>query len=213
MAKLFVWDFHGVLEKGNERAVVEVTNQVLEEFGIKNRLDLKKCVNHGKKWHLFFRHLAPNADESTIKAMVERGIEISTTTDVLYRHTEPMDYACEVLGKIKDKGHENLILSNANQGPLEIYVDAVKIAHLINHIIGADVHTRLLDENTKIAIMNEFLKSRDYEKIIVIGDNHSDIELGKAIGAVTFHFRRDGKFDSSDADFRITDLREVVKNI
>lgn len=28
--KLFVWDFHGTLEKGNENAVLEITNRILK---------------------------------------------------------------------------------------------------------------------------------------------------------------------------------------
>jgi len=33
MAKLFVWDFHGVLEKDNEQAVIQISNDVLKELG------------------------------------------------------------------------------------------------------------------------------------------------------------------------------------
>ena len=40
--KLFIWDFHGVLEKDNEHAVVEVTNQVLKEFNQDARLSLQE---------------------------------------------------------------------------------------------------------------------------------------------------------------------------
>ena len=113
--KLFVWDFHGVLEKDNEHAVVEVTNQVLTEAGIKNRLTLEKCRElYGKKWSVFFKHLAPDADEKTILNMVQRGIDISQETDVISRHIKPMDFSHEVLKKIKNTGHENLILSNTH---------------------------------------------------------------------------------------------------
>ena len=35
--KLFIWDFHGVLEKNTERAAKEITNRVLEEFNVPNR--------------------------------------------------------------------------------------------------------------------------------------------------------------------------------
>lgn len=34
---LFVWDFHGVLEKDNEKAVVDISNQVLSEAGFKEK--------------------------------------------------------------------------------------------------------------------------------------------------------------------------------
>lgn len=35
--KLFVWDFHGVLEKGNEGAVLEISNKILGDFRYKER--------------------------------------------------------------------------------------------------------------------------------------------------------------------------------
>lgn len=38
--KLFVWDFHGFLEKDNEKAVVEITNMVLSQFDYEERLSL-----------------------------------------------------------------------------------------------------------------------------------------------------------------------------
>jgi hypothetical protein len=31
--KLFVWDFHGVLEMGTELSALEVSNNILERFG------------------------------------------------------------------------------------------------------------------------------------------------------------------------------------
>ena len=37
--KLFVWDFHGVLEKGNDLAVLDITNKVLEQAGYSERLN------------------------------------------------------------------------------------------------------------------------------------------------------------------------------
>ena len=36
--KLFVWDFHGVLEKDNDLAVQIICDKVLKDFGFKNRV-------------------------------------------------------------------------------------------------------------------------------------------------------------------------------
>jgi hypothetical protein len=40
--KLFVWDFHGVLEKGNDGAVVEITNIALQRFGYSRRMTIQE---------------------------------------------------------------------------------------------------------------------------------------------------------------------------
>jgi len=212
--KLFVWDFHGVLEKDNEHAVVEVTNQVLEEFGKTPRLSLELCKEmYGKKWGLYYKKLCPELDEKTVLDMVSRGIEISHTTDVISRHINPMDFSHEVLESIIKAGHENMIISNTDPNALKVYLDAVRITDLITHQIGADNHRKnLYARNSKIGLLKEFLASKNYEKIIVIGDTETDIELGQSIGAITYLFSTKHN-QEVNADYRITDLREVLKEL
>jgi phosphoglycolate phosphatase-like HAD superfamily hydrolase len=215
MVNLFVWDFHGVLEKDNEHAVVEVTNQVLKEFKQTARLDMETCLAlYGKKWGLYYKQLCPDLDEDTIMKMVERGIEISKTTDVIFRHVKPMEFSHEVLAAIRKAKHENMIVSNTEPNALDRYLDAVKIKHFINHKIGADSHRKYPhSKNSKIQLLKDFLKQKDYDKIIVIGDTETDIELGKSVGAVTYLFSRANKHPKISADFKITDLREILKEL
>lgn len=48
---LFVWDFHGVLEKDNELAVHEVTNRVLGEFGYEEKASIDDIhMMYGLPW-------------------------------------------------------------------------------------------------------------------------------------------------------------------
>jgi len=214
MVKLFVWDFHGVLEKGNEYSVVEVTNQVLKEFGQKSRVDLTFCRDlYGKKWGIYYKKLCPDLDEETILKMVNRGVEISNQTDIIYRNIKPMDYSHEVLGKIKKAGHENMILSNTEPKALDKYLDSVKINDLIDHKIGADSHRKgMHEQNSKIHLMLDFLKSKNYKEIIVIGDSETDIELGHSIRAKTYFFLN-GFNKRIEADYYIDDLRALLKEI
>ncbi len=215
MPKLFVWDFHGVLEKGNEYVVIEVTNHVLKEYGINEKLDLELCLElYGKKWHEYFQRLSPGSNEETIKNMVKRGIEISKTADALYKYIKPMDHSHDVLQTIINKGHENLVISNTEPNALEMYINAVKIGQYVRHIIGADSHRKKISkENHKIPLLKEFLISKNYDSIISIGDTETDIELGISVKAITYHFRRDGKNYSEKADYKISDLREVLKQV
>lgn len=214
MTKLFVWDFHGVLEKGNENAVVEVTNKVLEEYGEKTRLDLKLCLElYGQPWSLFFKRLCPEADEERIQSMVYKGVEISHETDVIERNNKPTDFSHKVLKTILESGNENLVISNTQQGALKKYLNAVKITPYINHIIGADKHRKMIEGNIKIPLLKEFLKTRKYNKIISIGDIEQDVELGKSVGATTYLFSRRGFLKKTNADHKISDLREVLKEV
>jgi len=59
--KLFVWDFHGTLEKGNENASRAITNNVLAKFGHKVRLSKHDAIKlYGKKWYEYYEYLLPN---------------------------------------------------------------------------------------------------------------------------------------------------------
>lgn len=56
--KLFVWDFHGTLEKDNEHAVMEISNKVLENLGYTQRLSKEdNLMLYGKKWADYFEYL------------------------------------------------------------------------------------------------------------------------------------------------------------
>lgn len=58
--KLFVWDFHGVLEKDNEKAVIDISNQVLKRAGYKERFTDKDNERlYGVKWYQYFEDLLP----------------------------------------------------------------------------------------------------------------------------------------------------------
>ncbi len=53
--KLFIWDFHGTLEKGNGGAVVEITNRILQDAGYEQRMDeVLDNLLAGKKWYEYF---------------------------------------------------------------------------------------------------------------------------------------------------------------
>lgn len=212
---LFVWDFHGVLEKGNENAVIEVTNQILEESGKDARLTEEQCKQfYGKKWHEYFKQLCPELTTEEIRKMIQRGVEITNQTDVIFRHIKPSDHVDQVLKTIKEKNHENLVISNTEINALKKYIRSVKITEFIDHTIGADGHKRMFEKDSKTILIKEFLKGKNYDKIISIGDRKTDVDLGKEIGATTYLYSRDKSFEEGkEADFCISNLKEVLKEI
>jgi phosphoglycolate phosphatase-like HAD superfamily hydrolase len=214
MTILFCWDFHGVLEKGNEVALVEVTNKVLDKFGFKVKLTLEQCKKlYGLKWGIFFEKLVPSASKNDILKMVNRGIEISNTTNIIEQYVKPMDNSIEVLNKIVENGHENIILSNTEPKALNKYINAVGIKTYITKKIGADVHRKEdLHKNSKIDYLKQYLTSKTFEKVVVIGDRDTDIEVGKSVGATTYLFLN-GFNEKTDADYCIEDLRELLVEI
>lgn len=219
---LFVWDFHGVLEKDNEYAVQEVCNLVLKDFGMDREISLEETISwYGLSFFDYFRLAIPEGDEELWKAMVnkvrtfrERGWEI------IQRYIQPRDYPREVLSHIKSQKHQNIIITNSSQESANRFVNFVDLRSYIDEIIGIDNHdfsrinTAL--HNVKSQILAEFLKDKNYKKIIVIGDRDSDIRAGKECGAVTYLFfdpeinKNPGK---AGADYIISDLREILKEL
>lgn len=60
MASLVVWDFHGTLERGNEYAVLETSNDVLEQWGYSERFTEEDAIRlYGLKWQAYFADIPP----------------------------------------------------------------------------------------------------------------------------------------------------------
>jgi len=76
---LFVWDFHGTLEKNNVKAVQEIVNKTLKSFGKSREISLEKSVElYGLSWVDYFRSAYPEGSLSEWVKMKERAIEIQS---------------------------------------------------------------------------------------------------------------------------------------
>jgi hypothetical protein len=54
--KLVVWELHGTLEEGSDRAVIDMSNIVLERHGYAQRLSYADSQHvSGRKWHEYFQ--------------------------------------------------------------------------------------------------------------------------------------------------------------
>ncbi len=68
---LFIWDFHGVLEKGNEKAVQELCNLILKDFQIQKEVSLKEVIDwYGLSWFDYFKLAAPQGNNELWQEMV-----------------------------------------------------------------------------------------------------------------------------------------------
>ena len=211
--KLFVWDFHGVLEKDNILAVIEITDRVLEEFGFPGRLaraDYEKL--YGQRWMDYFKKAVPEADEELIQAMTKRAFEISGNEKSFLKYIKQMDYAEEVLNAIRAKGSMNVVLSNSPPKFLLAFTESVKLTHLFDSRIGVDNHGTARF-TPKADAIKRFCKGKKFDKVVVIGDHPDDIKAGHEVGATTYLFSQTGNFPDIYANHKITDLREVLKEL
>lgn len=205
---LFVWDFHGVLEKDNEIAVLEVTNRVLEEFGHDVRATLADINRmYGLRWGDYYRCLVPGIENERVQEMVLRSRELGRPAAT--RHTKIQDHAIAVLKKIKENGDKNVIVSNTAQDDLEFFMDLVGVSNYIDESHGIGWKR----ETGKADIIRRYASRGDYRKIVVVSDTETDIEAGLLADAMTYLFRPRGRDVGTNAHNTIIDLREVLMEL
>jgi phosphoglycolate phosphatase-like HAD superfamily hydrolase len=204
---LFVWDFHGVLEKDNELAVHEVTNRVLEEFGYGERASHDDILRmYGLPWGEYFRLLVPGIEEGRVDEMVSRCVELGRTAAM--RYCRPRDHAFETLKKISEEGHSNILVSNTGQDDLQFFMGVVGVEPFVDEAFGVGRKA-----TSKADVIKVYASKRNPRKIVAIGDTEKDVEAGLVNGATTFLFNPDGKSVRTKADHVITDLRKVLREL
>jgi phosphoglycolate phosphatase-like HAD superfamily hydrolase len=212
--KLFVWDFHGTLEKGNEYAVLEMSNVVLEKHGYKEKFSESLCRElYGKKWYEFFEYLLPDEPNSKHLELQEDCFSFSIEhPEIIARYIKLVDHALEVLESIGEK-HDQILISNTKPASLRVFIKSVGISHIFTNgkAFATDSHIK---NKTKHDVLKKYLLKNSFEEVVAIGDSPGDIELGKAIGAKTYLYAHHGQeFKNCNPHFKINDLREVLKAV
>jgi len=219
---LFVWDLHGTLEKGNVRAVCELTNLVLRDSGIKKKITLQNAVDwYGLSWFDYFKLAVPEGNQQLWEELLKRLFSLKEKGwAVIKKHMKLRDFATEVLKTIRKQGHHNIILSNTPPQHIQTFTDLLKITHYFNDIIGVDSYlstgVNKKNQDTKSQVLRGFLKNREYKKVILIGDSEGDVRAGKKCGAITYLFV-DPEFKkyrkNTEANYVIFDLKDVLKEL
>jgi len=179
--KLFVWDYHGTLEKGNELAALEISNLVLKKFGFTKRFTPQDGIDlYGRKWYQYFEYLLPNEPHETHIKLQAACFEWPEAEAITAKYIQPNDYVHEVLAAIQSKGHTQVILSNTVEAAMPIFI---RLARLEAYFTAANAfavaaHSREV-KRTKIDILHHFIAALPEapEKVILIGDSQADVEL------------------------------------
>jgi phosphoglycolate phosphatase-like HAD superfamily hydrolase len=207
--RLFAWDFHGTLEQGNDKAVLEIMKIVLANHGIDTKITMEDVHRlYGDTWYAYFREFAPG---KKIDLLVEEAVR--TSEKITRKYLKPADYATEVLSKIKEVGDTNAVISLSREYRLKDFIECIGIEKYIDIVRGVPKYIeRGAQEEWKVNYKAEEIKARsgDFDRTIVIGDREADVAAGKLCGATTYLIRHDGRKVDSNADFVITDLREVL---
>lgn len=219
--KLFVWDFHGTLEKGNETAAIEFSNIALERLGFNERFTEDHVDKlYGLKWYQYFEYLLPDLPHDMHLKLQEVSFGLNNTHwHVVQKHISPADHSFEVLEAIS-KVHDQILVSNTTQESLALFLDVVNMNRFFTQseqkttrsqkAFGVDGHRKGV-KATKVDVLNEYLKDKSYEGIVVIGDSEGDMKMGQAIGATNYLYVHPGmRHRDVAADYKITDLRKVL---
>lgn len=219
--KLFVWDLHGTLEQGNETAVIEILNKVLEKHGYPARFGDNHALElYGRKWYEYFAHLLPNETNET-----HVGLQTATFAyffsdndegmQIMNKHVRPSKNLSETLDAI-DGTHEQILISNTIPEGLRLFIHSLQLSKYFNETNAFPVDQHMSHvRGVKKEILASYLAVRPkYDDIIVIGDSDSDMDLAKAFKAKAYLYAHEGMpFRSNKGHYKINDLKEILREV
>lgn len=215
--KLFVWDFHGVLEKGNDRAVLEISNMALELHGHSRRITFEECeLLAGLKWVEYFARVLPDLPNASHKELHASCLEITKKNpELVSKHIHLNEHAQHVLEQIDQSPYVQILISNTTSHVLDWFVSHLGIERFFpsKYRFGVDAHHQ---HASKLDCLKTFLEKNSFpEGVVTIGDSPSDMELAslhpKSIG---YMYTYPGRFHrQAECHYKIHDLRHVLKEV
>lgn len=215
--KLFVWDLHGTLEQGNEEAVIELSNMALAQFGYRQRFRLQDSRGlYGLKWFEYFERLLPDEPhERHIELQVASFALSDANPEIIARYMRSATYAHDVLATIADSPHEQILISNTIPTAVPLFLGALGMEQFFGpaNAFSTNAHARDAQRSKEDALA-DYLTDRRFDKVIVVGDSETDLRLAKAHQATAYLYAHPGyDFRAEGGDYRINDLREVLREI
>jgi phosphoglycolate phosphatase-like HAD superfamily hydrolase len=215
--KLFIWDFHGTLEFGTERAVIDISNQVLQDFGYTQRFSAEDVERlYGLRWGQYFEDLLPSERVDKHRQLEVACFEMSRDNfDLVRKYIQPSFYAHEVLQAIAESSHEQVVISNTQPQSLPRFLEAVDMQRyfLEGYAFATGNHLDRLGES-KEDVVRRLRGERTFEEVVAIGDSAQDVGLARLFGGRSYLYAHPWRdFKDAEADFNIKDLREILREI
>ncbi|MEK7583544.1 MAG: HAD family hydrolase [Patescibacteria group bacterium] len=216
MKKLFIWDFHGTLEKGNENAVREYINMALAGQDYERRITDSECkLLYGKKIWEFFQYLLPEASLERCKELMGEFLKAEQEhIDILLHHIKPNDGALEILEAIHTSPHEQILISNTEIPMLMPFINSIGADRYFPEGYRFATHSHSGSQTTKHHRLQAFIEGKQFDHFVAIGDSPSDLDYVRAYASTTYLYSHPGwDFRDYSATYRIRDLREVLKEL
>jgi phosphoglycolate phosphatase-like HAD superfamily hydrolase len=215
--KLFVWDLHGTLEQGNEKAVIEMSNRVLEQFGYAERFDATHTQElYGVKWYEYFEHLLPYENERRHLELQAACFALSNSpegTRIIANHMSPSLHALKVLEAIK-AAHEQVLISNTTPESLPAFVKALAMEPYFDksNRVAVNLHHHGTSLTKKDALA-AYLNGKTYDDLVIIGDSGTDIDLVDVAGGQAYLYAHPGIPFRGNRGRRINDLADILAEL
>lgn len=215
--KLFVWDLHGTLEHGNDKAVVDVSNRVLAERGRNERFTYEDGAKlYGSKWYEYFEWLLPQESYEMWSRLQDDCFRTSECDIALQcKWLRPTDHAIDVLSRIADrKDWHQILISNTRAANLKIFVDALELTGFFPDDARFAVDGHTLDGlATKRDVVRAYLDGKEFQDLVFIGDSPGDMRLTEVAGGTSYLFAHgEFPFRECEADHKIRDLRDILRD-
>lgn len=210
MGKLFVWDFHGTMETGNDEAVREYTNSVLKQHGYARRLTVREAeFLTGRRWCEYFTYLLPDEPMTRCLELEKACIDmVASMPEIVARHIKPNYEVHEVLRQITSAGHDQIVISNSQPEAMRMFLDVIRIGHFFPP--GKSVGIADGKEMTKRQVLDGIVNGRCYSAIVAVGDNEHDM-----IGTANYLYAHDGREHKPCRmpHIKIRSLRSILREL
>ena len=215
--KLFVWDFHGVLEKGNDHAVLEITNMALASHGYSRRITMEECEQlAGLKWVEYFATLLPHLPHAKHLELHASCLELTKKNpELVAQHIHLNEHALHVLEQIDRSPCSQILISNTPPHVLDWFVGHMDLGNFFpqERRFGVDSHHQ---HSSKYDCLKNFLDKHSFpEGVVAIGDSPGDMQLTRLHPkSVGYLYAYPGRFHRpAECHYKIHDLRHVLKEM
>lgn len=213
--KLFVWDFHGVLEKGMEGAVLEISNIALSDFGYAQRFTEEDITRlYGRRWFEYFEFLLPQVTRGKCLELQRFCFELSTSNPrIVARHIQPNNHVHAVLSSIALK-HDQILISNTSSKGLEFQLECIRVTPYFpkRKVFGINIHQNPM--KTKKDVLSEYLEGKEFDDVVVISDTPDDMNLVSIAGGTFYLYSHPDKpLREYVTGHTVHDLRELLREL
>lgn len=212
--KLFAWDLHGTLEHGNDRVVIDISNQVLAARGYSRQFSYADSGSlYGRPWKEYFTWLLGPGDDARDTLLRDACTAIADRQPLGQPgQVTPTPHAHAVLRAIRDAGHDQVLISNARETTLRVFMRALGYADFFPEGRAFAAGAREPGRQPKEEILSALLRDPgEYDGLIVIGDSARDMDLADLAGGTGYLFAHPGtRFPECRPDHRIRDLRHLL---